>query len=219
MSRDTEQPALRVTSLRFGYPGGSELLRGLSLEAHAGGVHAVLGPSGCGKSTLLRLIAGLEHPSGGSIELAGRTVASESRSVPPHRRGVGFVFQDLGLFPNRSALGNVMFGMRGSRRDVRARACALLELVGIRDEAERAPGELSGGQRRRVALARALGPEPNVMLLDEAFDGLDAELRQGVRGDVLRILRERGIATVMVTHDEHEAECVSDRMTRLARVS
>ncbi len=217
MTRIAGQPAVRVASLRFGYPGGAELLGGVSIDAHAGEVHAVLGPSGCGKSTLLRLIAGLERPHGGSIELEGRVAADSSRSIPPNRRGVGLVFQDLGLFPHRSALGNVMFGMRGPRREVRARARELLDLLGIREQAERPPGQLSGGQRRRVALARALGPQPKVMLLDEAFDGLDAELRQSVRSDVIRILKARGIATMLVTHDEREAECVADRITRLQR--
>ncbi|MEL6797735.1 MAG: ATP-binding cassette domain-containing protein [Planctomycetota bacterium] len=210
---------LRATELRFGYPQGHELLAGVSLEVREAEVLALLGPSGCGKSTLLRLIAGLERPTAGVIECDGRVLTGNGTFVPPHRRGVGIVFQDLGLFPDRSALSNVMFGLRGPRSVARAKAAELLELVGIGEEAKRPPGELSGGQRRRVAIARALGPEPRVMLLDEAFEGLEPELRQAVRADVFGILRSRGIASVLVTHDEVEADAVADRVIRLPRLT
>ncbi|MEL6497751.1 MAG: ATP-binding cassette domain-containing protein [Planctomycetota bacterium] len=212
----SSQAALRIDGLRFGYDPGCDLFERLSLQVHAGQVHALLGPSGCGKSTVLRLIAGLERPLAGSIVVSGRIVSDEKTAIPPHRRGVGIVFQDLGLFPNRSALGNVMFGLPRPRRAARLRARELLALVGIEEKADCAPGELSGGQRRRVAIARALAPEPTVMLLDEAFDGLDAQLRYEVRADVVGILRSRGIATLLVTHDESEADLVADSTTRMS---
>ncbi|MEO1717737.1 MAG: ATP-binding cassette domain-containing protein [Planctomycetota bacterium] len=219
MTSSSTQPVLRVRDVRFGYARGHDLFAGVSLDVGRGEVHALLGPSGCGKSTLLRLIAGLERPASGRIECDSQVLTDGGTFVPPHRRGVGIVFQDLGLFPDRSAVSNVMFGIRGPRRAARARAKELLRVVGVGDEANRPPGQLSGGQRRRVAIARALGPEPRVMLLDEAFEGLESDLRRAVRNDVFGILRSRGIASVLVTHDEQEAEAVADRVVRLPRLS
>jgi len=208
--------ALRLRGVRFAYGCGPLVHADVDLEVAAGEVHCVLGPSGCGKTTLLRLVAGLERVAAGTIEVAGRTVADARRHVPPERRRVGIVFQDFALFPNLSVRRNVMFGLRdGRRRARRAAAERLLDRVGMLGCADRMPHTLSGGQQQRVALARALAAGPEVMLLDEPFSSLDAELRARLRGDLLGVLRGAGVATLMVTHDPAEAAAVADRSTWL----
>ncbi len=183
---------------------------GLSLRVEQGEILALLGPSGCGKTTTLRLIAGLESPDAGRIILRGRVVAGPGVEVPPEERGVGIVFQDYALFPHLTVAGNVGFGLpRGARR---ARVDEVLDLVGLGGLGDRYPHELSGGQQQRVALARALAPAPAVMLLDEPFSNLDADLRAQMRDEVERILRSSGTTAVFVTHDQEEAFTLADRV-------
>ena len=176
-------------------------------------VLALVGPSGCGKSTLLRLIAGLHELDGGTISLAGRVVDDGRTVVPPERRGVGLVFQEHALFPHLSVTDNVAFGIRDG--DAALRAAEMLDLVGLGQYARRYPHELSGGERQRVALARALAPRPSLMLLDEPFASLDTNLRARVRDDVMAILRSTGTPAVFVTHDQHDALAVGDRVAVL----
>ncbi len=177
----------------------------------AGAILALLGPSGCGKTTTLRLIAGLDQPDAGTIVLDGSVVQGPDVSVPPERRRVGLVFQDYALFPHLDVQANVGFGL--SRRNGRAaRVAETLELVGLSALASRMPHELSGGQQQRVALARALAPEPRVVLLDEPFSNLDAALRNDLRNDVRRVLRESGATAVFVTHDQEEALSLADQV-------
>ncbi|MFI4915890.1 MAG: ABC transporter ATP-binding protein [Phycisphaerales bacterium JB060] len=203
---------LLVEDLCFGYGKNAEVICGFSLRIEAGQVHAVLGPSGCGKSTLLRLIAGLERPGAGIIEVGGQRVAGDGVFVPPARRRVGLVFQDYALFPTMTAAGNIRFAMRHSARKERYRKTnELLELVGMGGFASAMPHTLSGGQQQRVALARALARDPIVMLLDEPFASLDPELRQDLAPRTLSLLHKRGIATVLVTHDAAEAEAADAR--------
>ncbi|NDJ59784.1 MAG: ABC transporter ATP-binding protein [Chloroflexi bacterium] len=171
----------------------------------------LLGPSGCGKSTTLRLIAGLENPDIGSILLNGREVAGESVWVTPEQRRVGLVFQDYALFPHLSVIDNVTFGLRGlASRERQARAAAMLDLVGLADLGDRMPHQLSGGQQQRVALARAIAPQPEILLLDEPFSNLDAALRAQVRAEIRAILKQTGITSVFVTHDQEEALSLGD---------
>ena len=211
-----QQGGLRIERLSFGYAGGRPVIRDLNLEVRAGQVHCVLGPSGCGKTTLLRLVAGLERLDRGAIAIGGRTVADERLHTPPERRSVGMVFQDHALFPNLSVRKNVLFGMRRHRRSTRrAAAEQLLEQVGMAPFADRMPHTLSGGQQQRVALARALASDPSVMLLDEPFSNLDAELRADLRRGLLAVLRRANVATLMVTHDPAEADAVADQVTWL----
>ncbi|MEO1006959.1 MAG: ABC transporter ATP-binding protein [Planctomycetota bacterium] len=205
---------LEVRDLRFAYGRGREILGGLSFRVVPGAVLAIVGPSGCGKTTLLRLIAGLERPASGSIALDGREVARGRSFVPPHRRRVGVVFQDYALFPTMSAAGNVRFALRElPRRQRRGRAAELLEQVGMGDKASAMPHTLSGGQQQRVALARALAQDPVVMLLDEPFCNLDAGLRSSLRGETLAMLRKRGVATMLVTHDATDAAAADEQLT------
>jgi len=182
---------------------------GFELEVRDGELMCLLGPSACGKTTALRLIAGLERPDAGAVEVAGRTVAGPGTWVPPERRRVGLVFQDWALFPHLDVRGNVAFGLDG---EAKVRVRELLELVRLGGLEDRMPHELSGGQQQRVALARALAPSPAVLLLDEPFSNLDAQLRAEVRTEVRLVLRSTGTTAVFVTHDQEEALSIADRV-------
>lgn len=188
-------------------------VRGVSLALEAGAVTALVGPSGCGKTTTLRLVAGFDDPDRGEIRVGGRLVAGGGASVPPERRRVGMVFQQLALFPHLDVAGNIAYGLSGMGRAARqARVAELLELVGLVGYERRRPHELSGGQAQRVALARALGPRPDVVLLDEPFSSLDVTLRAGVRAEVRSILRAAGATALLVTHDQEEALSLGDQV-------
>ncbi|MFC3832251.1 MULTISPECIES: ABC transporter ATP-binding protein [Deinococcus] len=192
-------------------PGLPPVVDDLNLTAAPGELLTLLGPSGCGKTTTLRLIAGLEHPDAGTVLLDGRDVTHPH--VPPERRGVGLVFQEYALFPHLDVLGNVAFGLRHLPRAERLpRARETLALVGLTVFESRFPHQLSGGQQQRVALARALAPRPRVLLLDEPFSNLDAQLRHTTRQEVRAILRRSGTTAILVTHDQEEALAFSDRL-------
>jgi iron(III) transport system ATP-binding protein len=185
----------------------------LSLAAEPGEILALLGPSGCGKTTTLRLIAGFDTPDEGTVSIRGQPMAGEGRAVPPEARGVGIVFQDYALFPHLTVAGNVGFGLARLERPARGRRVAeVLDLVGLSALAGRYPHELSGGQQQRVALARALAPAPALLLLDEPFSNLDADLRAQMREEIARILRTTGTTAVFVTHDQQEAFTLADRV-------
>lgn len=211
----TGQPALRAVGLRASFD-GTDAVADLSLEVQRGELLAILGPSGCGKTTSLRLIAGFEAPTAGSLELAGVVVASDRRFVPPERRGVGMVFQDYALFPHMTVLENVEYGLRG-HGDRRELALAALATTGLSALGARRVHELSGGEQQRVALARALAPRPTLLLLDEPFSNLDLALRGQVRDELHDIVRETGITTILVTHDQEEALSIADRVAFMSR--
>lgn len=199
---------LHVRGLVAGY-GPEAVLRGLDLDVPEGGLVAVLGPSGCGKTTLLRVLAGFHPVRDGKVTLGGRLLAGGSVHVPPERRGIGIVPQEGALFPHLSVAGNVGFGLsRAGRRN--GRVGELLDLVGLSGYDARKPAQLSGGQQRRVALARALAPKPGVVLMDEPFSSLDASLREELRVDVRTALRAFGATTLLVTHDQEEALGMAD---------
>ena len=201
---------LENVTKRFG-PDRSPATDGLSFTVESGRILALLGPSGCGKTTTLRLIAGFETPDQGRIAIAGRTVADAERGihVEPEARGVGVVFQDYALFPHLTTAQNVGFGLeRTGREERRARVARVLDLVGLTDFADRYPHELSGGQQQRVAVARALA----LILLDEPFSNLDADLRAQMRDEVEKILRATGTTAILVTHDQEEAFVFADQV-------
>jgi len=174
---------------------------------------SLLGPSGCGKTTTLRLIAGLDCLSGGSISIDGKLVSDPTFFIPPEKRAIGIVFQDYALFPHMNVFENVAFGLYGQNKSLIAkRVDELLTLTGLSGMGKKYPHELSGGQRQRVALARSLAPAPKVMLLDEPFSNLDAELRESLRNETKQILKESGTTVILVTHDQEEAFSLSDRV-------
>ena len=199
---------VRNATRRFG---DFTALDDVSVEIPSGSLTALLGPSGSGKSTLLRVIAGLERPDAGSVEIDGR----DATSLPPQRRGVGFVFQHYAAFKHMTVRENVAFGLKVARRpkaEIRARVAELLELVQLPGLADRYPAQLSGGQRQRMALARSLAVQPSVLLLDEPFGALDARVRQELRAWLRHLHDEVHVTTVFVTHDQEEAMEVADRI-------
>ena len=183
----------------------------VSLEVGGGEVVAVLGPSGSGKTTLLRVIAGLQRPDSGRVLLEGRDLSP----VQPHRRGIGYVFQDHALFQHRDVAGNVAFGLRmrnEPKEAIQRRTHELLDLVGLAGFGRRSVTTLSGGEQQRVALARALAPEPRILLLDEPLGSLDRRLRDRLLEDLDRIFEQVGVTAVYVTHDQTEAFALGDRV-------
>jgi iron(III) transport system ATP-binding protein len=188
---------------------GQTALAEVSFTVAAGEPAAILGPSGCGKTTALRVLAGLESPTTGEVLLDGKVISAPNRVLlPPHRRGVALVFQDLALWPNLSVLENVLLGLAGSRltrQESKARAWEALARCGIEDLAKRLPGRLSGGQQQRVALARALAVRPTFLLLDEPFSGLDLVTKARLLQEIATLARERQITVLLVTHDPIDA--------------
>jgi iron(III) transport system ATP-binding protein len=190
--------------------GPVQAVNDFTLTTQAGEILALLGPSGCGKTTVLRSIAGFERPERGRILIGEREVAGPAGFVPPEGRRIGMVFQHYALFPHLSVADNVAFGLRGPGR--RERVDELLELVGLAGLGGRMPHALSGGQQQRVALARALAPRPAVLLMDEPFSNLDADLRGAMRSQVRAIIKQVGATAIFVTHDQDEALFMGDRV-------
>ena len=190
---------------------GATAVDGATLTVEQGETLALLGPSGCGKTTLLRILAGLEVPDHGTIRVEDTTLTDRGVFVPPEERRIGMVFQDWALFPHLTVAKNVSFGL-GRDEVGRGRGTEALEMVGLSHLANRYPDELSGGQAQRVALARALAPRPRVLLFDEPFSNLDAGMRSRVRTDVASLMREVGMTSIFVTHDQEEAFVVGDRV-------
>jgi iron(III) transport system ATP-binding protein len=217
MSMRTDRGGLPVISVRGVVrrfdPASPPAVDRLSLDVAQGEILTLLGPSGSGKTTVLRLVAGFERPDEGEVWIAGRCVAGNGVWVPPEARGVGMVFQDYALFPHLTVEENVAFGLHCVQRIQRPRRIReALELVGMTAFAGRYPHELSGGQQQRVALARALAPQPFAVLLDEPFSNLDADLRAQLREEVRGILKQTGTSAIFVTHDQHEALLLGDRV-------
>ena len=205
--------SLREVSKQFG---DIRAVDRVTLEVHRGELLALVGPSGCGKTTLLRLIAGLETPDEGVVEIDGRCVAGPGIWVTPEARRVGLVFQDYALFPHMTVAENITFGLhRWPSRERRDRLAELLERLRLTALADRYPHELSGGEQQRVALARALAPRPEVVLLDEPFSNLDVNLRVQVREEVREVLRAVEATVIFVTHDQEEALFMGDRVAVL----
>jgi sulfate transport system ATP-binding protein len=186
-------------------------LEGVSLSVPAGSLTALLGPSGSGKSTLLRVIAGLEQPDGGRVLIDSEDLTA----MPARQRGVGFVFQHYAPFKHMTVRNNVAFGLKvrkRSKQEIGERVDELLALVHLEGWADRYPGQLSGGQRQRMALARALAVEPRVLLLDEPFGALDAQVREELRAWLRRLHDDVHVTTVFVTHDQEEAMDVAEQV-------
>lgn len=205
---------LTVSGLRrvFGSAGraGTVALDDVDLVVPTGAFASVLGPSGSGKTTLLRCIAGFERPDAGTITLGDRELLTPTVNLPPYARAVGIVPQEGALFPHLSVAENIGFGL--PRRTRRRRVEELLELVGLSGLGRRRPDQLSGGQQQRVALARALAPEPQLVLLDEPFSALDAQLRVELREEIRDLLQATGSTALLVTHDQAEAMSLANQL-------
>lgn len=201
---------LEISNLSHAYSKDSKSLTGINLNILPGERVSILGPSGCGKSTLLRLIAGLERPSEGDIKIKGIEVSSKKSLVPPEKRNVGLVVQDKALFPHLSVYANICFGIKKNktRDDI---ASELLNLFKIEKLKNKYPHEISGGEQQRVALARSLATDPDVLMLDEPFSALDKELKQNIYSEISAVFSEKKSTVLLVTHDQIEAELMTER--------
>jgi len=212
-------PALAIRGLEKRY-GQMQALAPIDLTLEGDELVCVVGPSGCGKTTLLRAVAGLVTPDGGRIEIGDDVVfdAATRVTMGPERRGVGLVYQDYALWPHLTVREHLAFPMESRRTPVEERAgwiTRLLELVHLQEYGDRRPGQLSGGQQQRVALARALSGGPRLLLMDEPMSNLDARLRTEMRGEIVRLVKQLGVATLYVTHDQAEAMSIADRIVVL----
>jgi len=203
---------LHVENVTLAY-GEDDIVHNASLSLDKGEIGCLLGPSGCGKSTLLRAIAGFEPVKSGHISMRGQLLSNPQDTVPTEQRKIGMVFQDIALFPHLSISENIVFGIKKwSKSDQKRRVQELLTLIGLPDIADRYPHSLSGGQQQRVALARAMAPKPDLLLLDEPFSGLDANLRETLVPEIRDILRKEQMSAILVTHDQMEAFAMADKI-------
>ena len=216
MMTKTDPPLIECTGLGKSYE-TIEAVSELGFELEESESASILGPSGCGKSTLLRLIAGLDVPDRGSVSLYGKEISTSQRMLPPEKRRFGMVFQDFALFPHMSVGANIAYGVRGSKDEKKKRVGELLDLISMPHLAAQMPHQLSGGEQQRVAVARSLAPRPRLILLDEPFSNLDYQLRVQLRRDIRDILRQQGVASLLVTHDQNEAITFSERMLLMNR--
>ena len=203
---------VEIEDLTFTYSRKEDpIINDFSFSMEKGEIVGILGQSGSGKSTVLRLIAGLEMPLEGTIKIAGTTVVGNGIYIQPENREVGMVFQDYALFPHMTVKDNILFGLsRMSRKDRNQRVAEMLELVHMESFEKRYPHELSGGQQQRVALARALAPKPNLLLMDEPFSNLDADLKESIREELGVILKKANMTCIIVTHDRNDVEAICD---------
>jgi ABC-type Fe3+/spermidine/putrescine transport system ATPase subunit len=203
---------LRNVSKRYG---DMVAVGDVSLDIASGEMLVILGSSGCGKTTTLRLIAGLESPDSGEISIDGQIVSTPTGIVPPHKRQIGMVFQDLALWPHMRVNGNLEFGLKVRRLkkvDRRAKMQQILELVKMTEYADAFPANLSGGQKQRVAIARALALEPRILLMDEPLANLDVLLKKELQNEIVHLHRQLNITTVYVTHSQNEALTIANRI-------
>lgn len=204
---------IHIEKLRKVYENGYEALKSIDLDINEGELICLLGPSGCGKTTILNLIAGLLDPTDGDIQFDGESVVDKH----PKDRNIGLVFQNYALYPHMTVLENVMFPLSvGAKKKPKEEAKAIAEkfmkITSIEELADKKPGAMSGGQQQRVAITRALVQNPKILLLDEPLSNLDARLRLKIREEIRRLVKEIGITTIFVTHDQEEALSISDRI-------
>ena len=191
----------------------TKIVNNISFKVKKGELVCLLGPSGCGKTSTLRLIAGLEIPNSGSISIAGKCVSDKNRFIEPHKRDVGFLFQDFALFPHLTTKENIAWGLSHLEPKKKTnRLEELLEQISMTEHEDKYPHELSGGEQQRVSLARALAPKPSLLLLDEPFSSLDTKLRHEIREETSQILEDTNTTAIIVTHDPEEAMLIADKI-------
>ncbi len=204
---------IHIDKLQKVYNNGYEALKSINLDINEGELVCLLGPSGCGKTTILNLLAGLLDPTSGDILFDNESVVDKH----PKDRNIGLVFQNYALYPHMSVLENVMFPLtvgakKRPKKEAMEQAKKYMEITSIEGLADKKPGEMSGGQQQRVAITRALVQNPKILLLDEPLSNLDARLRLKIREEIRRLIKEIGITTIFVTHDQEEALSISDRI-------
>ena len=204
---------IKIKKLKKIYNNGYEALKDINLEINEGELVCLLGPSGCGKTTILNILAGLLDPTEGEIEFNGQSVVNKH----PKDRNIGFVFQNYALYPHMTVLENIMFPLTVGKKKMKKQealeiANKYMKITSIEDLAHKRPGDMSGGQQQRVAITRALVQNPKVLLLDEPLSNLDARLRLKIREEIRRLVKEIGITTIFVTHDQEEALSISDKI-------
>ena len=202
---------LEINNLQHSYDGTTQSIKDVNFKVRSGEFISILGHSGCGKSTLLRLIAGLEEQTKGTIKINGEIISDDKFQTPTEKRGLGLVVQEKALFPHLSVLKNTSFGIKNNEAG-RSKAMDLLELFEVSHLASKYPNEISGGEQQRVALARALAPEPIILLLDEPFNALDEELKNNLHIETKKIIEEKNLTVLMVSHDKNEATFLSDKL-------
>lgn len=209
---------VEIKGLSFKYKNSKEdTIKNFNLDIEKGEVVSILGESGSGKSTVLRLVSGLETPTGGIIKIADNIIVNESLFILPEKRGIGMVFQDYALFPHMTVAKNIKFGLKKiSNKEKEKRLEEVLALVNLEKFRDRYPYELSGGQQQRVAIARSLAPKPSLLLLDEPFSNLDANLRCKIREELKSIINRAGITSIFVTHDKEDARAIADKVVVLS---
>ncbi len=201
---------LEVENLYFKYPNANEdTLCGLSFSLPHGAILGIHGASGSGKSTILRLIAGLEEPRKGKITINNKVICEDSIFVEPEKRNIGMVFQDYALFPHLTVEKNILFGV-DDKKTHKEILETMLEMVKIKDLAKRYPYELSGGQQQRVTIARTLARKPALLLLDEPFSNLDANLQSSIRTEINEMVKALKVTTIFVSHDTEDVTSISD---------
>ena len=205
---------LKLQNLSHSYDDKQLSLKKINLSVNKGERLSIQGPSGCGKSTLLRLIAGLEEPHEGQIFINEEEVSSPGFSVPPEKRQIGMVVQDKALFPHLSIYENICFGIKKNTNKEQI-ALDLLNLFKIEELKNKFPHQISGGEKQRVALARSMAPNPNFIMLDEAFSALDSDLKVSIYDEVLEIFQGKNITVILVTHDTEEAKILSTRQLNM----
>jgi len=207
---------LEVSNISHRYT-SNKILTDISFNVKPAHLCCITGPSGCGKTTLLRIIAGLEDIQAGYVKLNSKTLADCNFYYPPEKRNIGMVFQNPSLFPHLNIFNNIAFGLRGKPKEIiNKRVLYLLKLIGLEGFQKKFPHELSGGQQQRISLARALAPEPKLMLLDEPFANLDQSMTSSIRTELLDILKKAMIPIIMVTHDPNEVLLTADSMVLLS---
>ena len=209
---------LEIINLSHAYSKNENSITGINLDIQEGERVSILGPSGCGKSTLLRLIAGLEKPSQGEIKIKGIKASSRENLLPPEKRNVGLVVQDKALFPHLSVYSNICFGIKKNKTkdDI---ASELLTLFKIENLKSKYPHEISGGEQQRVALARSLATNPDLLMLDEPFSALDKDLKETLYSEISLVFSERKTTILLVTHDQNEAELMTERQIKMEKGS
>ena len=211
----SEKVILSIKKLSFGYTKEKEVLKDINLNLNEGEILGILGASGIGKSSLLRIIVGLEVPKRGEVLYQENLLNKKNYFVPPQKRGIGLVVQEKALFPHLNVLENVKFGLIGPRRKKDDQAMKYLNLLQADKFAKLMPNKLSGGEQQRVAIARAMAPEPKLLLMDEPFSSLDADLREVLRSDTRELFKKTKTSCIIVTHDIEDADKFCDVVSKI----